>query len=528
MLARDGDDYLLSASFQLPQADEQARRAADITVVIDCSGSMAGDSIEQVRRALGSILETLRPSDHFNLVRFGSRTDCLFRQQVPATETNLARARRLCDSLQADLGGTEIARGLRAAYTSAGPEGVDRTVLLLTDGEVGHWQPVVDEAERAGIRVFTIGIGSAPAESFIRTLADATGGHAELAGPREGMERVIVRQFERMLAPRVTLGDINWGAPLNRELVHNRNSVFTGDTVIAFAWLGEPPRDNKLSCAFNCEPEKSDVATIDVQPARDNHHASLLTKFAATECVRQSTDEAEAREVALRYGLVSEHTHLLLTLTNVQVDSDDLRVRKVPQMLAAGWGGVGSVAMADAFSDVLFGSAGDLGEPLRRLSPEGGDDMDDLESLEVAEPTEPAGSTWAQHFAATLDQLYGDSAKPEDRRLIEELHELAALRVPDALIEQLENVRAKLQVSESEVVAAFIHAFVTIKSTPPVEPEVVVFVNGQVTFDWRQQRAALVQRVTTILLADLPSSNERRKERLRRALRSRTGHRTNA
>ncbi len=43
-----------------------------IKIVVDCSGSMNGDSIVQARQAISDILEQLRPEDYFNIIAFGS------------------------------------------------------------------------------------------------------------------------------------------------------------------------------------------------------------------------------------------------------------------------------------------------------------------------------------------------------------------------------------------------------------------------------------------------------------------------
>ena len=62
----------------------------------------------------------------------------------------------------------------------------------MTDGEVSDWETVVDEAKKSGHRIFTVGVGSAVSEAFVRELAAGTGGVCELVSPREGMAYVVV------------------------------------------------------------------------------------------------------------------------------------------------------------------------------------------------------------------------------------------------------------------------------------------------------------------------------------------------
>lgn len=94
------------------------------------------------------------------------------------------------------MGGTEIAAALRAAYRItgepgiAGEPGMDRDLLLITDGEVWDTKQPVAEARRSGYRIFTVGVGSAVAEAFVRELAAATGGACELVAPRQDAMKV--------------------------------------------------------------------------------------------------------------------------------------------------------------------------------------------------------------------------------------------------------------------------------------------------------------------------------------------------
>ena len=172
-----------------------------LTIVVDCSGSMSGDSIEQVRIAGERILDSLRPGDLFDIVAFGTSHHVLFGREMAASPTNVARARDFVRHLDADMGGTEIESALRAAYGIAGEPGMPRDLLLITDGEVWDTDAAVAEARASGHRIFTVGVGSSVAEPFVRALAQATGGACELVTPREDMAERIHRHFQRILAP---------------------------------------------------------------------------------------------------------------------------------------------------------------------------------------------------------------------------------------------------------------------------------------------------------------------------------------
>lgn len=119
-VAKDGNGWVALASFRPNIGEDDAtRQRRAITVVVDCSGSMAGDSIAQAKVALERILDGIRPGDGLEIVAFGSVHKPLFGSVMPVNEQTLAQARRFVRRLDADLGGTELARALDAAYTTA-------------------------------------------------------------------------------------------------------------------------------------------------------------------------------------------------------------------------------------------------------------------------------------------------------------------------------------------------------------------------------------------------------------------------
>ena len=137
------------------------------------------------------------------------------------------------------MGGTEIGPALQAAYAAAsGSESGD--VFVVTDGEVSSWEAVVAEAKRSGRRVFTVGVGSAVSEAFVRGLAAATGGGCELVSPREGMAERVIRHFERMRAPRAKRVAIHWPEGARDLAPATFGAVFEGDTVTASAQFDRP------------------------------------------------------------------------------------------------------------------------------------------------------------------------------------------------------------------------------------------------------------------------------------------------
>jgi hypothetical protein len=78
--------------------------------VVDCSGSMKDENkIGLARQAMLLFLKSLPVNCHFNILRFGSQYQALFKEiTVIYNEENTRKAEQLIKDMRADLGGTEL------------------------------------------------------------------------------------------------------------------------------------------------------------------------------------------------------------------------------------------------------------------------------------------------------------------------------------------------------------------------------------------------------------------------------------
>ena len=159
-----------------------------IKLLVDCSGSMGGDSIASARRALHGVLDGLHEGDAVGFSRFGSSVEHVL---VPTecTPRTLRYLKPLVDITDATLGGTEMEGALRAVFgLKVDSRFGTADVLLITDGEIWQTEETIAAAAASKHRVFVIGVGSSPAEAVLRSLAEATGGACEFATPGEALE----------------------------------------------------------------------------------------------------------------------------------------------------------------------------------------------------------------------------------------------------------------------------------------------------------------------------------------------------
>ncbi|MCD6136884.1 VWA domain-containing protein [Candidatus Bipolaricaulota bacterium] len=342
--------FVALASFapRLPLPDKIPPKS--VKIVVDCSGSMGGDSIAQARQAINDILNQLRPEDFFNLIAFGSTCKTYSSQQLRANKENITKVKRLLRSLDADMGGTEMNQALQAAIQIPGPP-ILHDILLITDGEIWNSEELISTAKKSGHRVFTIGVGSSVSEGFVRQLARETGGACELVTLNENMAGKIVRHFNRIYLPKATDITVRWPFAPNKNIPDNIGPVYDGDTLHVFACFAEKPQGPVM-----LEMTLADGRTSSQTAIPDNQESAipvddLSNTLARMAMYRSLADEDEkvAAELAVRYQLISPHTnYLVVDMRDGKESGHDLPLlRKVRQTVAAGWGGTGSVCLEE-------------------------------------------------------------------------------------------------------------------------------------------------------------------------------------
>jgi Ca-activated chloride channel family protein len=213
----------------------------DLTFVIDVSGSMSGQKIEQARAAGKQILRTLSPADRFRLIDFSSDVRTFRNDYSTATGENIRAAERYLDRLEAE-GSTNISGALDEALSTPVQAGRLPIILFLTDG-----QPTVGERdasviasnvakERGPRRLFTFGVGADLNVSLIEQLALEGRGTASFVRPEESVERAVGIVASRLTSPLVT--DVRIHADGVRLLKMHPSGpvdIFAGEDLVVLA-----------------------------------------------------------------------------------------------------------------------------------------------------------------------------------------------------------------------------------------------------------------------------------------------------
>ncbi|MDR3110828.1 MAG: VIT and VWA domain-containing protein [Planctomycetaceae bacterium] len=336
-LAHDGEQFMAIASF-CPKLSDTKPLPIALKILVDCSGSMGGDSINAAKRALRSLVHELNETDYVSYSRFGSGVQRSSATLQQCTADAVKQLDKNIQATDADLGGTEMEAALLDTFKIGKPkeECPPPFVLLITDGEIWNTDNVIAQCIKSGHRIFAIGVGSSSAENLLRQSAEKTGGACEFVAPREDVTGAILRMFHRMRGSGVQKTKVEWDVkPVWQSAIPQ--CLYSGETLHVAALFDNPPTTPPtLTWETDGQAEK-DVAVTFAKTENSD-----VARLGSAKRLLEAKPK-DSLSLALKYQLVCDQTAMFLVYERAEKLTDLPELHQVPQMHAAGWGGMGSV-----------------------------------------------------------------------------------------------------------------------------------------------------------------------------------------
>ena len=211
---RDEDGFFLLLVAPKLEVDEREVVAKDVILVLDTSGSMAGEKIDQAKDALEFILDNLNPEDRFNIVAFSTGVTIFQQELEPATRSD--GAWRFIDDLRA-VGGTNIDLALEEALTMGDGER-PQIIIFLTDGlpteGVTEEDTIIANVNRQAaqnVRIFTFGVGDDVNTFLLDTIAQDNRGASSYVRPQESIEEEVSTFYAKVSTPLLADIELDFG-----------------------------------------------------------------------------------------------------------------------------------------------------------------------------------------------------------------------------------------------------------------------------------------------------------------------------
>ena len=199
---------ILTAPPAPDKATKKSAMAREVTVVIDRSGSMRGEKLDQVREAALQILSGLDDGEAFNIIVYNESVEHFAPRPVIKTGKTMKQAQLYLENLRVS-GGTNIHDAVVEALRQkpAGEEFLP-LVLFLTDGlpTIGQTsEKAIREAAEKGNphrrRIFTFGVGVDVNTPLLNRIARDSRATATYVLPKEDVEVKVASVYRRLSGP---------------------------------------------------------------------------------------------------------------------------------------------------------------------------------------------------------------------------------------------------------------------------------------------------------------------------------------
>ncbi len=162
---------------KLKAPDQEEFQSSALALVIDRSGSMAGQKIEICKSAAIASAELLSPKDSIGIYAFDSQVH----EIVPMTKVTSTSTIASQISLLGSGGGTNIYPGMVMAREELNQvKAKIKHMIVLTDGQTSGqgYQALASQCQAEGITISTVAVGSGAQVGLLQAIAAAGGGQS--------------------------------------------------------------------------------------------------------------------------------------------------------------------------------------------------------------------------------------------------------------------------------------------------------------------------------------------------------------
>ncbi|XP_025027811.1 inter-alpha-trypsin inhibitor heavy chain H4 isoform X1 [Python bivittatus] len=320
----------------------------NIIFVIDKSGSMIGNKIQQTKAALGKILEDLNPEDHFNLVVFSSIISKWHPTLLQAKKENVESAKQYVQAIDA-LGATDINEALLTAINSLDeasrtellPEKSISMIILLTDGQptVGitdtkKIQENIKKANQEKYFLYCLGFGFDVSYNFLEKMALNNWGIARRIYEDSDAALQLQGFYNEVAIPILKEVKMNYlGNAIVEVTQNNFKLLYDGSEIVVAGKLNS--ENDTFSLEVKAEAHGSNLTLREnanvTEKAQVFEHQKyifgnfierlwayltirqLLEKSILAEAAQQKNLERQALNLSLKYSFVTPMTSMVVT-----------------------------------------------------------------------------------------------------------------------------------------------------------------------------------------------------------------------
>jgi Ca-activated chloride channel homolog len=331
------DGYFLMLISPKSNIGEQARVAKDIVFVLDTSGSMSGDKMEKARAALKFGVESLAPRDRFNIISFSGEEHLMKGSLIEANSDGKQIGQKFIAELRAE-GGTNINDSLMAAFKQFQSNERPSMIVFLTDGlptvgttDIKQILKNASEGNRAGVRLFSFGVGYDVNTSLLDKLSADHRGTSDYIEPQEDLEVKVSNFFARVNYPVLSDLKLDFGG-VETDLLYPRalGDLFKNSQLVLVGKYKNFNQATNIRLTGKMGSQEQTFTYANQRFPAEKTDNSYLPRLWATRRVGYLLEQIrlngsnkelvdEIVSLGTRHGIVTPYTSYLVTEDNVRM-----------------------------------------------------------------------------------------------------------------------------------------------------------------------------------------------------------------
>jgi uncharacterized protein YegL len=326
---RDEDNQGYFLAMISPQVKVEADKTSskNIIFVLDTSGSMKGEKINQAKGALSFCLNSLNKGDRFNLIDFDDGIKPFKTVLIRADADNVREALSFVDGTEAD-GGTNINEALLTALQQIERAEGPSFIIFLTDGlptvgetNINNILTNIKNANKSSTRLFVFGVGYDVNTRLLDRLAQDNFATSDYVRPSEDIEVKVSAFYKKVSHPVLTDLKLSFGQVEVYDLYPRElPDIFKGTQLLV---LGKYKNDNHTAVTLTGSAQGSTQRfTYEVDFTSDGQN-DFIPRLWATRRIGYLIDQLrlhgqnqelveEVVSLSKKYGIITEYTSFLV------------------------------------------------------------------------------------------------------------------------------------------------------------------------------------------------------------------------
>lgn len=298
----------------------------ELVFLIDCSGSMHGESIRKAKETLSMFISKLSQQIYFNIICFGTLYTKLFDQSQINSKENNEKAIEFIEKIEANLGGTELLKLLTDLFHTDVKISWQRQIFLVTDGEVEKREEVVNLIKENNVynRIFAIGLGNGSDAGFLEEITEITNGKYDLILNEKELPNKINEHFELSKTDPAINTELHIEGndsfqvvpyPLPTLLPYVLQHIFITSSLL----IDNVIITSKLSNSI-------DIENVITNKSQLNEKLPIFALFAQQQLKKIESDEEKSIKLSLESGVLSKFTSYVAVSNNFYIENEDMEI----------------------------------------------------------------------------------------------------------------------------------------------------------------------------------------------------------